>query len=596
MRYLKTNTATTITVGPFLDKTDGITPETAITVTGVHITFMVDNAGTPTLAIDADATASGGNNDMVHITGDDAGYYSLELTAAQTNYLGGALLSLNVVGTACPVFHEFTILPANIYDSMIAGTDLFDVSVTQFGGSAGTFASGRPEVNTTHAAGTAWGSGAITLAAFAADAKALMGVVAFGTAQSVTNTSVTLANTETVGTNDIIGTTILIRTATTGFGQPRSILAYDSATKVATVDAFNTTPTGAVTYVIFATSPGSTSAPIAVNVTQWNGSAVATPNTAGVPKVDAVAVSGTTQTARDLGASVIAASVTGNVGGNVVGSVGSVTGAVGSVTGNVGGNVTGSVGSVVGAVGSVTGNVGGNVVGSVASVTAGVTVTTNNDKTGYALSAAGVDAVWDEATSGHTTAGTTGKALTDAGSSGDPWSTALPGSYGAGTAGKIVGDNLNATVGSRLASAGYTAPLDAAGTRSAVGLSSANLDAQLSAIAGYINTEIAAILAAVDTEVAAIKAKTDNLPTSPAAAGDAMTLTAGAVDAILDDTVEGSVTVRQMLRGFASALLAKASGLATTTAVYRDVSDTKNRITATVDADGNRSAVTLDLT
>lgn len=51
-----------------------------------------------------------------------------------------------------------------------------------------------------------------------------------------------------------------------------------------------------------------------------------------------------------------------------------------AVTGNVGGNVVGSVASVVG-------NVGGNVVGSVASVTAGVIVTTNNDKTGYALAA-----------------------------------------------------------------------------------------------------------------------------------------------------------------------------------------------------------------
>lgn len=59
------------------------------------------------------------------------------------------------------------------------------------------------------------------------------------------------------------------------------------------------------------------------------------------------------------------------------------------------------------------------------------------------------DAVWDEATSGHTTAGTTGKALTDAGSAGDPWGTALPGAYGAGTAGKIIGDNINATVSSR---------------------------------------------------------------------------------------------------------------------------------------------------
>src|SRR5439155_626188 len=49
-----------------------------------------------------------------------------------------------------------------------------------------------------------------------------------------------------------------------------------------------------------------------------------------------------------------------------------VTGAVGSVTGAVG-SVTGAVGSVTGAVGSVTGNVGGNVngnvVGSVATVT-----------------------------------------------------------------------------------------------------------------------------------------------------------------------------------------------------------------------------------
>ncbi len=65
---------------------------------------------------------------------------------------------------------------------------------------------------------------------------------------------------------------------------------------------------------------------------------------------------------------------TGNITGNLSGSVGSVSGAVGSVTGAVG-SVTGAVGSVTGAVGSVTGNVGGNVVGSVASVTAGVSLT-----------------------------------------------------------------------------------------------------------------------------------------------------------------------------------------------------------------------------
>lgn len=44
-----------------------------------------------------------------------------------------------------------------------------DVDVTAFGGTAGTFSGGRPEVNTSHAAGTAWNSGAIGAATLAAD-------------------------------------------------------------------------------------------------------------------------------------------------------------------------------------------------------------------------------------------------------------------------------------------------------------------------------------------------------------------------------------------------------------------------------------------
>lgn len=86
--------------------------------------------------------------------------------------------------------------------------------------------------------------------------------------------------------------------------------------------------------------------------------------------------------------------ITGNITGNLSGSVGSVTGAVGSVTGAVG-SVTGNVGgNVVGSVGSVTGNVGGNVAGSVASVTAGVTLDAS------ATSAQLVDDVWDEVITG----------------------------------------------------------------------------------------------------------------------------------------------------------------------------------------------------
>jgi hypothetical protein len=50
------------------------------------------------------------------------------------------------------------------------------------------------------------------------------------------------------------------------------------------------------------------------------------------------------------------------------------------------------------------------------------------------------------------------------------------------------------------------------------------------------------------------------------------------------------------MRGFTAALLGKASGLDTNAPKYRNVADLKNVIDATTDANGNRTAVTLDLT
>lgn len=167
------------------------------------------------------------------------------------------------------------------------------------------------------------------------------------------------------------------------------------------------------------------------------------------------------------------------------------------------------------------------------------------------------DAVWDEATSGHSTSGTTGAAIIAAGSAGDPWSASLPGAYGSGTAGKILGDNLNATISSRSSHAaadiwsvgtrtitggslttspptaaaiadavwdesrlGHTTDgtfgfyldaaisgvsggggLDAAGVRTAIGLANANLDTQLGSIKTDTGTTLpAAITAALATQ------------------------------------------------------------------------------------------------
>lgn len=151
MRFLRQNTATRITVGPFLDVTNGYAAETGLTATNEALTFIVDTGGVPTLVIDTTATASGGDNDMVHITDDNAGYYDLELTAAQTNYLGRAILTIQYDTDHRPVTHEFTILPANVYDSLILGsaTDYLQVDVTQLLGTAWLtpLNAGTPDVN-----------------------------------------------------------------------------------------------------------------------------------------------------------------------------------------------------------------------------------------------------------------------------------------------------------------------------------------------------------------------------------------------------------------------------------------------------------------
>jgi hypothetical protein len=73
-------------------------------------------------------------------------------------------------------------------------------------------------------------------------------------------------------------------------------------------------------------------------------------------------------------------------------------------------------------------------------------------------------------------------------------------------------------------------------------------------------------------------------------------LSATGVDDVLDEVVEGTTTLRESMRLANTANGAKTSGAATTTFTARDLADSKNRLSVTVDADGNRSAVTRDLT
>lgn len=194
MRFVRQSTAVDLPIGPFVSSDDGFTAATALTIAQADIRLK-KNGG----AWAQKSVATGG-------THEENGYYEISLSATDTDTLG--LLRLAVAETgALPLFEDFMVMPANVWDSFFAadnldvsvvqwlgtsvgagtagvpnvdvtrisnaavatGTAQLGVNVVNFGGAAGTFASGRPEVNTSHAAGTAWNSGAISASTLAAD-------------------------------------------------------------------------------------------------------------------------------------------------------------------------------------------------------------------------------------------------------------------------------------------------------------------------------------------------------------------------------------------------------------------------------------------
>lgn len=131
-----------------------------------------------------------------------------------------------------------------------------------------------------------------------------------------------------------------------------------------------------------------------------------------------------------------------------------------------------------------------------------------------------------------------------------------------------------------------------------------DLETRLSAVrAGYLDN-LSGGAVATAAALATVNAYVDELESRLTAAragyldslNSGAPLSAAAVDAILDEAVEGSLTLRQAQRLMLAALAGIANGGGTTTVNFRDMANSKNRITMTTDANGNRTAVTRDAT
>lgn len=479
-----------------------------------------------------------------------------------------------------------------------------DSNVTYFGGAAGTFAGGRPEVNSSHISGDQTTADRLEQWVDSWDS---------GTAQAGAAGSITLAAGASAVTDFFKGAWIFI-SAGTGAGQGRKITAYNGTSKVATISPnWATNPDATSVYALIpeGLSIVDTSSPIPADVRQFGG--VAGTFAGGRPEVNTTHAAGTAWNSGAIGAATIAndaiaaakiatgaitstkfaagaidaaaiatdaiaatkiaaaalngkgdwnigktgysvaagginrAAFAADTGLQTIRSATAQAGAVGTITLDASASavddfyidcliyITGGTGA--GQSRYITDYVGAT---KVASVRPNWATAPDNTSTFAVIVAA---SVFDQVMADHVDSGSTGASLNAAGSAGDPWTTALPGAYGAGTAGNIIGNNLNAAVSTR-------STLDAAGVRTAVGMASANLDTQIT-----------------------------NIPTN-----------------VWSHVVEGSMTAVQAMRGMFAALLNKLSGAATTTVTIRDQADTKNRVTATVDSSGNRTAVTTDLT
>jgi hypothetical protein len=210
------------------------------------------------------------------------------------------------------------------------------------------------------------------------------------------------------------------------------------------------------------------------------------------------------------------------------------------------------------------------------------------------------DAVWDELVTGHDGAGKAGTQLwtdiddihTDLGTAitaiGDVHATDLPDLHSDVAAVKTELDDIHNTDLPAVKADTADIHTDVGTAITAIGdVHATDLPAAKAVLDNIHDTD----LPAVKTDTAAILLDTGTDGVILKAAG----LNADAVDKILDEVVEGTLTFRQMLTLFEAALAGKSTGGGTASVAFRDKADAKNRIAATVDANGNRTAVTLDV-
>lgn len=123
MIYLKQSTAATIKLGPFVDSGDGVTAETGLTIQKADVRLSKNGGNMAAAAADQGESDAGAAHD-------ELGYYDISLGTGDTDTLGRLKVMVSESG-ALPVWAEYEVVPANVFDSIVAGTDYLQADAVE---------------------------------------------------------------------------------------------------------------------------------------------------------------------------------------------------------------------------------------------------------------------------------------------------------------------------------------------------------------------------------------------------------------------------------------------------------------------------------
>lgn len=213
---LKQSTAADVMLGPFLDSTDGNTVESGLTITQ------------PDIRLSKNGGAFAQKSAAQTLTHGENGWYPANLSTTDTNTLGILIVAVHESG-ALPVWREFLVVPANVYDSLILGTDFLQSDLAQWLGTAPLALSSQM----VQAVAQSIGASGIGNTAFSTDTG--MRSVHSGICAGVASGSITLAGGAS-SVNDFYKNDRIYLTSGTGVGQSRRCTGYNGTTKVATIE------------------------------------------------------------------------------------------------------------------------------------------------------------------------------------------------------------------------------------------------------------------------------------------------------------------------------------------------------------------------